>query len=117
MEMDSYLNITYNHEFISNKVKDELILHNIWSFKDTEQLIIKDIDRILDYNIGLNRNINTLSGGQRSIAYLVTLTYIIKEKKIDSAKLKLTNILESLSPNTRDKIISYLTDNNIKVLR
>lgn len=117
MNRDSYLNIVYNHEFISNKIKDELILHNIWSFEELEQFIIQDVYKILDYNIGFNRNVNTLSGGQRSVAYLVTCAYIIKEKNIKSAKLMLTNVLESLSPKTRDKIISYLTKKNIKVLQ
>lgn len=107
--------IDYNHEFISNKIKDELIINDIWNFKELEKDIIQDIKDIFLFDISPNKNINTLSGGQRSIAYMVTLKYILKEKDIYSIKLKMNNIIESLSVENGKKLIKYINKGGIVV--
>jgi len=109
------LEIEYSHEFISNKIKDELILYDIWVYKELELQILKDLKTNFNFNIGVNRNINTLSGGQRSIAYLVTLTYILQERKIDHIQLILSNIIESLTKESGDKILAYLKKRGVDV--
>ncbi len=107
------LEIEYNHEFISNKIRDELLLYDIWNFKQLEKQIIAKIDMLFSFNIGLNRNINYLSGGQRSITYLVTLSYILKERNISEIELSLQNILESLSIKSRNILQSHFKDSGI----
>lgn len=102
------LNIDYSHEFISNKITDELILYDIWNYKDIETLIIAEIEHEFLFKPGINRNINTLSGGQRSITYLVTLTFILKCKKYKNIELHLNNIIESLSIDNGKRILNYL---------
>lgn len=109
------IQIQYSHEFISNKVRDELLLYDIWNFKEVEKSIISEIEEYYSFNIGFNRDINTLSGGQRSVAYLVTLINILREKEIKDIELKMTNILESLSPSTRDTTLKYLISNGVTV--
>lgn len=109
------LTIDYSHEFISNKVIDELILYDIWDYKTIEINIISEIERIFCFNIGTNRNINSLSGGQRSITYLLTLTCILKERNIEHINLKLNNIIESLSVNSGNKLLEYLKKRGINV--
>lgn len=109
------LTIEYSHEFISNKIKDELLLNDIWDFKNIENRILFDIKKIFDFDIGRSRNINTLSGGQRSITYLITLSYILTSKNIDHITIKLINIKESLSPISMDKLLKYLSERGIDV--
>lgn len=109
------INITYSHEFISNKVRDELLLYDIWNFKDVEARIITEISKLYSFNIGTNRNVNTLSGGQRSVVYIVTLINILKEKGIDNIEISMKNILESLSPSTRKITLNYIKTNGIEV--
>ncbi|MGL1892376.1 MAG: hypothetical protein OCD02_12175 [Spirochaetaceae bacterium] len=111
------LNIDYSHEFISNKIKDELLLNDIFSFNLNESLILKDIDDLFNFQVGLNRDINTLSGGQRSLTYLITLAYILEEKNIKNIDLELNNILESLTSKNRDKIVKYLKERGINVTK
>ncbi len=110
-----YLTIEYSHEFISNKIKDELLLNDIWDFSIIEKKILHDIKTFFDFDIGISRDINTLSGGQRSITYLVTLSYILISKKINHMTLNLNNITQSLSPLSRDKILKYLSNKGIYV--
>lgn len=110
-----FLTVGYSHEFISNKITDELILYNIWNYKELEKRIISEVKKIFSFNIGASRNINTLSGGQRSITFLVTLTYILKERNIDSLELKLNNIIESLSAESSRKITDYLNKRGVNV--
>lgn len=109
------LNIEYNHEFISNKIKDELLLNDIWKFKELEKDIVKDINDYFNFDIGLSRNVNTLSGGQRSITYLVTLSYILKFKNINNITIHLNNIKESLSILSWNIIYKYLTLKGINI--
>lgn len=110
-----YLTIEYSHEFISNKIKDELLINDIWDFADIEKVILLDVKTFFSFDIGISRNINTLSGGQRSIAYLVTLSYILISKKINHMTLNLKNIAQSLSPLSLEKLLKYLTDKGIYV--
>lgn len=109
------IQIHYSHEFISNKIRDELLLYDIWNFKEVEKSIISEINSLYSFDVGHNRNVNTLSGGQRSVTYLVTLTNILKEKEINNIEVCLTNILESLSPATREITLNYLDKNSITV--
>jgi len=110
-----FLAIHYSHEFISNKVIDELILHDIWDYKKIELEIIEEINRIFFFNIGKNKNINKLSGGQRSITYLVTLSFILKKKNIKNLSIKLHNIIESLSAENGSKLLRYMNKRGINV--
>lgn len=112
-----YLTIEYGDEFISNRIKDELLLNDIWNFSEKEKMILSDIQNIFDFEIELSRNINTLSGGQRSIAYLVTLAYIIEARQKEQITLNLINIRESLSPLSNKKLETYLKDKNINVAK
>lgn len=106
------ITINYSHEFISNKIADELILNDIIDYKKIEESILKEIETNFSFNVGKNRNINTLSGGQRSVAYLITLKKILTHKGITSIKINLVNILESLSENYRKIIINTFKENN-----
>jgi len=110
-----FLTIEYNKEFISNRIKDELLLVDIWNYTEIEKKILIDIETNFNYKIEPSRNINTLSGGQRSIAYLVTLSYIILEKKLEKVTLNLVNITQSLSPKSREKLEKYLNERGIYV--
>lgn len=110
-----YLSIDYSHEFISNKIKDELLLNDIWDYNCIEKAILEDIKRVFDFDIGISRNINTLSGGQRSITYLITLSYILSAKKIENMTLNLNNITQSLTKLSRTKLLDYLKDRGINV--
>lgn len=110
-----YLTIEYGREFISNKIKDELLLNNIWDFTRIEKIIVEDIRSYFGFDIGISRNINTLSGGQRSIAYLLTLSHIADFKQIRQLTLNLLNIKESLSANSNARLITYLNDRGIYV--
>lgn len=109
------MNITYSHEFISNRVTDELILHSISNYREVEEYIIRDMSNLTGYNIGKSRIVNSLSGGQRAILYLITLSYIIDSYKIKKFHLQLNRILESLTMENRENIQSYLLNRGITI--
>lgn len=110
------LEIQYNHEFISNKIRDELVLYDIFLYKKIEENIINEIEKKFFFRIEKNRNINKLSGGQRSIAYLITLCYIVEHKNIKNLQISLINILESLSIKNRETVLEALKDRGINVI-
>jgi hypothetical protein len=103
------LKIEYGKEFISNRIRDELILHNIVKYKAMEEQIRGDLKAFFYLELK-HKNINKLSGGQRSIVYLVTLKHIILNKNITEIKLELINIKESLSPQSNLNLEKYLGD-------
>ena len=110
------IKIEYGHEFISNRVVDELLLYNIWECKTLELEIINQIQELFNFNIGRNRNINTLSGGQRSVTYIITLTFIKRANNIKDLSVELTNIFESLTENYINILIEYLKENDIGIV-
>ncbi len=107
--------IRYNHEFISNRVRDELILNSIFNTDPIESSIMKTVQELFHFTIEKGRDINSLSGGQRSLVYLVTLSYICQEKNISGIVLNLINILESLTEKSSITIIDYLTKRGFSV--
>lgn len=109
------MDIIYSHEFISNRIKDELILHSIGNYREVEENIIGDMATLTGYNIEVNRNINTLSGGQRAILYLITLSYIVNSFNLKDFKVTLIRIVESLTEKNRVRVMSYLKERGIKV--
>lgn len=111
------ITIKYNHEFISNKIRDELLLYDILDFKKVEKEIISEIEELFSFNPGKKRDINTLSGGQRSITYLITLRHILSQKNIKKVKIKLVNILESLSDRSNRIIKDYFSKHNYTLER
>ncbi len=52
------ITIKYSHEFITNRIIDELIMHSIINFIEIEKNIIDDVYLLLNYNIGENRNMS-----------------------------------------------------------
>ncbi len=111
------LKIDYGHEFISNRIKDELILNDIFDFQETEKNILKEMNNIFEMDIEINKDINHLSGGQRSLAFLVTLCHIIKKKNIPKAEIQIDNIKESLTSQKYQLLTEYLSERGIDVIR
>lgn len=111
------LTIDYGHEFIANRIKDELLIYDIWEYDKIESEIISDLNNFFSFKIEKSRNINTLSGGQRAVAFIVTLSWILTFKNIKNPTLKLTNIIESLTIKTGNKLIDYLTKRGINAIK
>lgn len=109
------LTVTYSHEFISNKIRDELLLNDIFDYKHLERRVTEDIKKLYNFDISPTRNVNTLSGGQRSITYLITLRHILSYKNLDNIEVTLINIMESLSQKSRDILLNYFKKNNITI--
>lgn len=82
---------------------------------EVEEKIIKDMVQLTGYDIGKGRNVNSLSGGQRSILYLITLSYIVEYYKQYNFKISLFRVLESLTLENREKITKYLEAKKIVI--
>lgn len=107
--------IRYGHEFISQSIRDELILYSISDYKNTEMEIIEDIKKHFGFDPGVKRNIQTLSGGQRVISFIITLIYILLDRSIMEIELDMTGLMESLTEKNRSILISYITSKGIYV--
>lgn len=107
--------ITYGHEFISQSIRDELILYRVKEYKSIEQKILQDVEGTFGFNPGTKRDIQTLSGGQRVICYLITLSYIIKDRGITDLLIDTTGLLESLTLENREKLETFLQVRSVNV--
>lgn len=105
--------ITYGHEFVSQSIRDELILYSITDYKSTELQILEDVKSHFGFDPGIKRNIQTLSGGQRVICFIITLVYILLDRSIIEISLDMKGLLESLTEENRLKLLLYIKSKGI----
>ena len=107
---EGFLILDFNHLFISSSIREE-----VWLLqrKNDAPLIDNIIQEAREFNIhevNADKDFETYSGGQKAILGCILTLAVIRDQKIQSMKLLLTNILDSISEENRFKLTQKFED-------